>query len=51
MKIEPRFILPGEIPKLDFDSTRDLALPFDKGSVKVDSVRYIVGQPMGALSS
>jgi len=50
-KVEPWFYSGYEIPKLDNDSTRDLALPFDKGSVKVDSVRYIVGQPMGALSS
>jgi len=39
------------IPKLDADSNKALALPFNKGNVSVDSIRYAVGQPMGALSS
>jgi len=49
--VEPWFYFNNETPILDNDSTRDLAIPFDRGTVKVDSVRYIVGQPMGALSS
>lgn len=50
-KVEPFMFDIRDIPKLDADSNKALALPFNRGNVSVDSIRYAVGQPMGALSS
>jgi len=50
-KVEPFMFDIRNIPKLDADSNKALALPFNRGNVSVDSIRYAVGQPMGALSS
>lgn len=50
-KVEPFMFNIRDIPKLDADSNKALALPFNRGNVSVDSIRYAVGQPMGALSS
>lgn len=50
-KVEPFMFDIRDIPKLDADSNKALALPFNRGNVPVDSIRYAVGQPMGALSS
>lgn len=50
-KVEPFMFDIRDIPKLDAGSNKALALPFNRGNVSVDSIRYAVGQPMGALSS